>query len=259
MANSVRNFIPLEKFTSVSTRLFSIFDINVTVQPNGLKWPQKVFAFFNSLISTQGTIFLILYFDQSGMFLALTFTCCCVCYTLLCILKFYIVCFRKRNLLREVIDMLNLHYLMTNHEQSKFSVRKVLNTLNNQNWTYCILSTLLACIFVFSDILISIYNYCFVNEMFKRHFPYFLWFPFDTDVNSPIVFEVYFMVAVYCSFSCIIISVAIDLIYCSCLTVLCMEFYVLRVKFQDINEETSESDVSPLIREHSHLIRFFLS
>lgn len=254
--------ISLEEFLDTSTKIFDIFGMRVvrtSPEPNLI---QKLYGGISVvclvMIVSQVMIFSYVHMGEEGCFLPITFDFSCIGIGVLTYLKVYMVCFNKHNVLLESIDMLDKFYPKTSHEQDKYRVKKHFDVLRLHSLSYKVLMPILSSVFSLSEILISIFKFLFISGFFERNLPYFVWFPFGFTGKGPIAFEVNYAIAVTAAFFCGLIVLAIDLLYCSLLTVLCMEFEMLKVKYEEFgcgDGKRGKADIKLLVAEHHHLIR----
>lgn len=253
------NLILLDEFTSAAKRIFKLFGIKMTKNSNESSKVEKVWGivavFCVLLIVSQAIAFIVTNFGEDGFFLALTFNISCVGFAWLSVLKVYMIGFVKHEVIVEVFEIFDLLFPKTNHGQKKYKVKKYLDHLKVENWTYSILLLILFSYFNFTEILISLFKFFWVDGSYDKNFPFFLWFPFLSDGKIPIVFEVFFVLANCCGFTCVFINLAADLLYCSLVTVLCMEFEILRKKFEEFDKLKTRKDLAALVAEHCQLIR----
>lgn len=260
-ASEAQSLIPLEAFSIASIRIFNLFGLKVTRKSRELRLWEVVLKWFSGIsfivILLQIVVFMFINLRTEGIFIALTFDLSVSGFACLSILKVYMIAIRNRNLMFEVFDKLDSLFPKTNHEQSRFEIKKYLDILNVQNGTYIVLTLFLFSFFNFADIIVALYYLIFVDGSYERNFSYFFWFPFGFDGKIPIFFEFYYVVATIGSSFCIFMNMATDLMYCSLLTMLCMEFDCLRKKFEDFDETKTTKDLAQLVNEHYILIRYF--
>lgn len=254
---SSTDLISLDEFTNSSSRVFSIFGLTVARKSKKPRIYQKLFGVLSLLclvtVVSQIMLFTYVHLGQSKYFLELTFDFSCIGIGVLTYLKIFMICFIKNNVVLEVTDLLDSLFPKSQKEQEKFGTKKYLDALKIQNRSYEILMPLLIAVFAISPIIISISKYFFVGGKFERNLPYFVWFPAGVNGSDPIIFEIFYLIAALGAFSCIIV-LAIDLLYCSLLTVLSMEFDILRAKFEEFSKGSRE-ELSDLINEHYTLIK----
>lgn len=189
------------------------------------------------------------------MFLISTYNMSCIGFGFVLALKIYMIGVRHHSILLEVIERLDAIVPKSNHEQTKSGLRRYLRISNIQNGSYSVSMLVLFAYFNLSDILTSIFKFFFIDGSYDRNFTMFMWFPFDYDGKSPVVFEIFYVISVWSGFTCLTINLAFDLLYCSLLSILCMKFEVLKAKLAEVDRETTKEDLSVLIKQHSELIR----
>lgn len=254
--------ISLEEFLDTSTKIFDVFGMRVARTSPEPRLAQKLYGGVSALclvmIVTQVMIFSYVHMGEEGCFLPITFDFSCIGIGVLTYLKVYMVCFRKHSVLLESIDMLAVFYPKTDHEQERYQVKKHFNILRLHSISYKILMPILSGVFSLSEIIVSVFKFLFVSGFFDRNLPYFVWFPFGITGKGPGAYEVNYLIAVTAAFFCGLIVLAIDLLYCSVLKVLCMEFEVLKMKYEEFGNgagKRGKQDIKLLVDEHHHLIR----
>lgn len=244
---------------SLSMRIFRIFGFKMMESSEELKLSELVIRWISTvcLLVTifQAAAFSLVHLDEGEILLFLTFNLACVGFASLSTLKVYMIGVKYCKILSEIVEKLDELFPKTNHEQSRNNTKKYLNILQVQNWIYIILTPLFFCMFNFSEIAISLFNFLLVDGSYDRNFSYSLWFPFGFDGKVPIVFELFYTVGTIGSFFAIFINMAADLLYCSLLTVLCMEFEILSKNFQDLDKGISRKELAKLVNKHYQLIR----
>lgn len=253
------SLIAVKDFMSISTRIFDLFALqmtNYTRQPVRANVIFRYVSFFCvSLLVGQAYLFILVHFGGEGMFIVFTYNLSCVGFGFVLALKIYMVGIKHKNLLLEVINELDSLFPKTKEDQEKYEMKKYLRNSLVQNGTYSVLMMCLFAYFNFSNILTSIFKFFFIDGSYDRDFTLFMWFPFGYDGKSPVVFEIFYMISIWSGFTCLIINTAADLLYCSVLTVLCMEFENLQKKFEKFGKGNSREDFNELVKEHSKLIR----
>lgn len=251
--------ITLEDFLLISTRVFNLFGLKMTNYENGPKPSTLIFRKFSLFcvitLSLQTYIFILVHLGEKGMFLISTYNLSCIGFGFILALKVYMIGVRHHDILLEVIGRLDAIVPKSNHEQAKSGLRKYLRTSNFQNGIFSVSMLVLFAYFNLSDIMISVFKFFFIDGIYDRNFTMFMWFPFDYDGKSPVVFEIFYGISVWCGFTCLTINLAFDLIYCSLLSILCMKFEVLKSKLEEVGPETTREDLTVLIKQHTELIR----
>lgn len=258
-SNFESNLISVHDFTSAPIRIFNVYGVKMMKDARESQLWEIVFKWLAGLclivILTQASLYSVLNLGAKGTFIALTFNISCCGFSFLSSLKVYMIGIRHREIFFHLIDKIDSIFPKTNHEQTRFEIRKFLDNLNVQNWSYGFLSIWLFGLFNLTDISVSLFKYFWVNGIYERNLPYFLWFPWDFDAKVPIVFETFYLMATIGSSFCIFLNTAADLMFCSLLTLVCMEFDILRKKFEDFDKENSKENLAQLVRDHYTLIR----
>lgn len=242
----------------VSTRIFSLFGLNMTNFESNPRSSNKIFRWISIscvvLLVSQSYIFILVHFGEPGMFLMSTYNLSCIGFGFVLALKIYMIGVKHHKCLLEVIGRLDAIFPKSNREQRRRQMKQYLVTSNYQNGSYSVLMLMLFAYFNFSDILTSIFKFLFIDGSYERNFTLFMWFPFGHDGKSPIVFEIFYVVSVWSGFTCLTINLAFDLLFCSLLSILCMKFENLKIELEEFGRNKSKADLVRLIRKHDELI-----
>lgn len=86
-----------------------------------------------------------------------------------------------------------------------------------------------------------------------RKLPYYMWYPFD--VFQPVVFEICYVIVMWGAFTCAMGILTSDLILCSFLTLICIQFDILKNRLKTIiDEKQSGNALSSWINDHNKLL-----
>ena len=103
-------------------------------------------------------------------------------------------------------------------------------------------------------ILISIQIY-YTDGIIHKEFPYMMWYPFDA--HQPVVFESCYLLVIWAAYTCDIAVLSIDLLYSNILTLLCVQFDILKRDLENLNAEKSKECIIELKKKvlvHMELI-----
>ncbi|CAO1409430.1 unnamed protein product [Diamesa tonsa] len=103
----------------------------------------------------------------------------------------------------------------------------------------------------------AIYYYYVDGVVYHKELPYIMWFPFDP--LQPIVYELSYFSSVWAGVTTALAVISTDLLYCSILTLLCMEFDILKKNFEEIqvkDAKKSFQEMKKLVSVHIDLIEF---
>lgn len=198
MENSTRKItIHLSQFTNPSVKMFNLFGLKIINQSFVTTTKHKMCAWISILSVTalyiQSIMFIIKHNGEDGMFLKFTYSFSCICFASMAVLKVFVIFIQKRELVEEIFEMLDVSYPKSNVDQENLGLRKWLKLLKLQSWCYGILMILLGFFMTFSALLV----------------PFFMWYPFEIDGTSPIVFEISYFYSACCTFSCVLVFLGI--------------------------------------------------
>lgn len=256
---SQASLIAIEDFLIPSTRIFHQFGLKMAKNAREPGCHRKVFGISATLclliIAAQGIVFIHVHKSDGKYLMAIIFDLSCYAIIILGYIKAFVVCIVFKKIVIEVIDDLSRVFPESNHGQEKLEVAKYLRKFNIQISIYRILMPMLIAAFSVSPIIISAFKFLFISGNFDRKLPYFLWFPYGLSGSEPIVFEISYAVSVFGASFCIFMVMAVDLLFCSILTLVSMQFEMLSKKFEAFDCRESKDQLSVLIKEHYQLLR----
>lgn len=232
--------------------------MDLKLNTSKIKRRQKVFAalsfFTMSLVTVQGIVFAWIHLGQKEFFVKLIYDFAAIGVGFLSLLKVFVIFFRKHKVLLQALDMLEISFPKDMKMQTKFELEKNFSQLKFKNLIYEILNPLLLVTFVLSPFLISTFKYFFVTGAFERKLPYFLWFPFGLLENGPMIYVITYIMTVLGGMFGVFFHLAIDLLLFGILAVLCLEFSILKKKFEEFGKHETKAMLAQLINEHNKLI-----
>lgn len=250
--------IAFKQFLATANFCFNVFGIRVLKEDSKRVTAQNYFArFFVGLclvvICTQVITLFIVEIHEADVFLKITHNLSAISFITVAYFKLIVVMFLKKDLLMEIIDILELHFPGTSWEQNKYNLPKYLKNLRRQDVSYSISQVLHSFFFNIFGVLVSFVRY-FIDGHFVLELQLYLWFPFGIQGNEPILFQTFFFLIFGTCAGTVFILTAIDLLYFALVEVCVMEFDILRLKFNAVNENTSKKELSDLVKVHYGLI-----
>lgn len=116
---------------------------------------------------------------------------------------------------------------------------------------------------IFYMILIWIFNlmpffviiyYYFDDGSYRKHMPYFMWYPFDP--LQPVVYEICYIAVMWAAFVCAIGILCADLMFCTIVTFMCLQFDLLSFTIKKIvNERLPKKTIKQWIEDHNELMK----
>ena len=183
----------------------------------------------------------------------------CMGMVMLAMMKMYMVIYRNKDKITALMEKLDTLYPKTLEDQEKYGVQKVLDQLKFIMIGYSIMYMSLLWIFNLMPIYNAIYYYFVDGVIYHKELPYIMWYPFDP--LQPILYELSYFSSVWAGFTTALAVISTDLLYCSILTLLCMEFDILKKNFEDIhvkNAKKSFDELKKLVSVHIDLIESVL-
>ncbi|CAO1401053.1 unnamed protein product [Diamesa serratosioi] len=179
----------------------------------------------------------------------------CMGMVMLAMMKMYMVIYRNQDKITTLMDKLDTLYPKTLEDQEKYGVKKVLDQLNFIMVGFSIMYMSLLGIFNVMPIYNAIYYYYVDDVVYYKELPFIMWYPFDP--LQPIVFELCYFSSTWSSFTTALSVISTDLLYCSILTLLCMEFDILKRNFEEMlvkDSKKSFEEMKKLVSVHIDLI-----
>ena len=105
----------------------------------------------------------------------------------------------------------------------------------------------------------AIYYYYVDGIVYYKELPFIMWHPFDP--LQPILFELSYFSMTWSGFTTALAVVSTDLLYCSILSLLCMEFDILKRNFEEMQVKDSKQsleEMKKLVSNHIDLIELVL-
>lgn len=179
----------------------------------------------------------------------------CMGMVILAMMKMYVI-YRNKDEITILMEKLDTLYPKTLKEQQKHGVKKVLEQLKFIMIGFSIMYMSLIWIFNLMPIYNAIYYYYIDGIIYYKELPFIMWYPFDP--LQPIVFELCYISSTWAGFTTALAVISTDLLYCSILTLLCMEFDILKTNFEEMqvkNSKESFEEMKKLVSVHIDLIK----
>lgn len=257
---SSTNLVSFEDFVDASFKMLNFFGMRLAANLPKINRSQVVIAFlswaFLFAILFQTLIFSLIHVGQKDYFIKMIYNFATISFGSMCCFKTFVIFYVKLDTLKQAMVKLSALLPKTTELQTKFKIEKHLKLLRTQNFFYDILMPLLLVAFVLLPLLNSTFNYFFVDGFYERSLPFFLWFPFGLQGSEPIVYEINYVISMLGATFAVFVQLGIDLLYFGMQTVLCLEFKILKEKFQELGKDQTKARMSQLITEHCQLIEW---
>lgn len=206
-------------------------------------------VFYGFLCFVKEMIYFIQHLGEENSFLVLTNNLPCAGFVVLTMAKLYPVYTHRKILIQMFKDLKNMNELFHGPKISEHNfvkISKVMMTI------FTILFMILIWIFNLMPVVKMIYEVS-IGEKFVRQLPYYMWYPFD--VYQPYVFEVCYIIVNWGAFTCALGILTSDLLLCSFLTLICMQFQNLKNRINVIIDKKKSDDILKFwIENHSKLL-----
>lgn len=189
-----------------------------------------VAVFYGFLCFVQEMIYFFLHInnENENSFLILTNNLPCAGFVVLTMVKLYTVYYNHKILLRIFKDLKLLNETL---EESFNGNLCFATTSKKMLKVFSVLFMLLIWIFNLMP-LVEMSNEVMNNQTLTRQLPYYMWYPFDAF--QPVVFEICFATVSWGAFTCALGILTSDLLLCSFLTLICMQFVNLKNRLKKI-------------------------
>lgn len=254
-----RGLFTIEDFFLTSNRLYGIFGMRAPIGPPrkipfSMRLVQIIFFVVGLAVCIQCFTFCVLTLGDKEGFLMVTHDISCIGFATLTFMKFYVMFSLKKDELVDVLNRLDALFPKTNYEQEKYEVKKYVRTHRLQDFAYTWPMFGTFFLFNISGLLFPIIRYFIIDGVYIRRLQYYYIFPAGITGEEPGVFEVYYIFGSAGSFGIVFLLLAIDLMYCSIMAVLCLEFDILNHKFRTFNPKFTQTDIRILVQEHYELL-----
>lgn len=203
----------------------------------------------------QGMSYFLMNLSDPAKIMEITNLGPCMGMVMLAMMKMYMVIYRNKDDITALMGTLDTLYPKTLEDQEKYGVKKVLHQLKFIMFGFSIMYMSLVWIFNLTPIFISIYYYSVHGVVYHKVLPYIMWYPFDP--LQPIVFELCYFSSVWAGFTTALAVISTDVLYCGILTLLCMEFDILKRNFEEMQVKDSKKsfdEMKKLVAVHIDLI-----
>ncbi|CAO1342318.1 unnamed protein product [Diamesa hyperborea] len=262
MASTSKSFqfgnYSFENFTSFSEKAFSLNGWipfkKQTISKNKLVyfWTSNIICIITLM---QGMIYFIQNFMlKNASLLELTNLAPCMGFVILALMKTYVVVYRNQETFTEIIETLGKLFPKSMEEQQKYKVGIIFKRQKALNIFFSAIYMTIFVIFNLMPIFICIQIY-YTDGIIHKEFPYMMWHPFDA--YQPVVFEFCYLLVIWAAFTCDIAVLSTDLLYSNVLTLLCMQFDILKRDLEHLNAEESKECIIELKKKvllHMELI-----
>lgn len=204
-------------------------------------------------------MFLVKSFGNYKNFLEMTALAPCMGFCLLGLYKMLVI-WNNRVKITEIINSLKEIYPKTIEEQEKWNVKLYKDETNTIMYWFVALNFISIIFFNFMAFFVSMFD-LFQTGVYRKEFPYFLWYPYDVYTDDFMIFEINYAIQAWAGFLAIIGILSTDLLFCSIVTQLCMQFDILGGQLKEFVPEKTEKDLKFLgecVHRHNVLYRLVL-
>lgn len=203
------------------------------------------------------TIYLLKTFGNDQKFLEMTALAPCMGFCFLGLTKSTTI-WLNRSAITDLMGQLEKMFPTSKDDQIKWNVRRYLAESN-------ILFMLFSSVFI---LVISVFNFCpfllsskvFINEgYFPKELPYLIWYPFDPYQEG--IFEILYLIHVWAGFTAAFGILGPDIMFCSIVTQICLQFDILSEKLQNYVPQNTVKDhqfINECVENHNLLIELTL-
>lgn len=163
--------------------------------------------------------------------------------------KGYCVVFCYHKELKEILGQLDEILPKNSLTQKKQNVLETLQKMNSMMIGYIFTYFVSLMLFNLMPFLILIYGRAVQGIVYDLQLPYKVWYPFSVEEIS--TFFGCYIFQLWGSFYCFFFVVGIDMLFCSCITILCIQFEKLRDETENI---VFYSDLKKCVKTHQNLI-----
>jgi odorant receptor len=206
-------------------------------------------VFYGFLCFVKEMIYFVLHLGEENNFLVLTNNLPCAGFVVLTMAKISPIYVHRKVLIEMLKDLqeMNKLFLKINFLELRFvKISKKMLTI------FTVLFMILIWIFNLMP-LIKMGHSAIVGNQVIRQLPYYMWYPFD--VHQPIVFEICYVIVNWGAFTCALGILTSDLLLCSFITLICMQFHNLKSRINEIIDKKKSDDILKFwIDNHSKLL-----
>lgn len=213
-------------------------------------WREKLYWFiatsYAGLCLIQESIYLALHVGDENAFLSLTNLTPCLGFVILALVKIATI-YGNRSALGKILtklitlDTTNQHFDDEILRTSWILMRTLKHLFMTLIW-----------IFNLMPIVVIIYCFC-LDGFYNRQMPYLMWYPWNC--LQPFVYEVCYAVVMWGAFTCSIGILSADLLFCTIINLVCLQFNALKHNINQIITENSSRNLRKWINTHNELLQ----
>lgn len=166
--------------------------------------------------------------------------------------KAYGVLFYNRKFIFEVIKRLERLFPKSIEEQTKHKIRFFCVDLKKKTFGFIFLNIWGVGIYLISPLASQIYGIVFQGYEFQKVFPTIMFFWFDPF--QPVIYESLYIFISWLSFTLSITILATDLLFCSILSLISIQFKILKQHIREIDGGKALEKLKAQIKIHQELI-----
>lgn len=195
-------------------------------------------------------------FGNYKSFLEITALAPCMGFCILGLYKMLVIWFNRIKI-TEIINCLKEIYPKTVEDQEKWNVKMYSNESDTIMLWFNSLFLVVIIVFNFMAFFVSMFD-LFKTGLYRKEFPYFLWYPYNAYTDDYMIFEITYANQAWAGFVAIIGILAADLLFCSFVIQLCMQFDFLSVQLKEYKPDKSEKDhkfIGECVRRHNLIFK----
>lgn len=241
----------VSELTSLSFRVFDLLGWNPL--DDNPRFRDKFYFVtavgYTALCLIQESIYFVSHLGDEDAFFSLSNLLACMGFVFLALVKIYTV-YGNRETVIGIIRRLEFLCLKSAHQHD---IEHIVSMSSRMMSIFFIFYMILIWIFNLMPMFVIIY-YFVVDGTYHKSLPYFLWYPFDAF--QPVVYEICYLGLMWAGFVCAIGILCADLMFCTMVTFLCLQFDALSFSIKKIvNERQPKSSVKQWIADHNELLR----
>lgn len=213
-------------------------------------WREKLYWFiatsYAGLCLIKETIYLVLHVGDENAFLSLTNLAPCLGFVILALIKIGTI-YGNRSTISKILSKLII--LDTTNQLLDDEILRT---------SWILMRTLkhlfMSLIWIFNLMPIVVIIYCFcLDGSYNRQMPYLMWYPWNC--LQPFVYEVCYAAVMWGAFTCSIGILSADLLFCTIINLVCLQFNALKRNINQIIAENSSGKMRKWINTHNELLQ----
>jgi odorant receptor len=187
---------------------------------------------------------------DSSKFLEIISTSACMGFLTLCLVKAYGVIYRNKNEISEVLSQLDDFLPKNRNLQIEQNIPEILTNLYRMMIIFFTIYSGSVALFNLMPVFIIVYGKFVQGIQYDLQLPYKAWYPFD--INNNFNFFISYFLQTWASFTSLFFVAGTDLLFCVCITLLCIRFDKLKLEIESIS---FVKDLKKCVETHNQLIK----